>query len=605
MVTEINSSRFLLNGESDEGRGEGRGGGGNGGGGRRGGDDGRRRGDDDGRRRGGDDRDDRTRIDDVVVLLRVPTNQYRKTRHAGNLSFLPTSGGTPTQPAQHFVTGLAIRFTVTDRDAFYRWTGFFDFDNNEYDFSIIANNQFRVKLDGRVIIDDFRTGGSRTVIERITPTAGQHLVTVEWGVSSGVGQITFDVARIAEKTWRSCDDGLTRDGDPPEGWIRTESGCFKPPLSGEDDTPVIDLLEVIDILPGPETKVERAYVLGSGTELSPHRLKFFNRSTNMTINVALGGPKPTKFVTAFQFVGDQGVGGLPSDSFELPTQGERLVDVLFDIRELDLLPEGLMRSDILIAVSAGTITIARDRDDNIDVGEPLPLDEPVVLPPEKPILPPPPPPPTPTWDDCSTGTRITREGFPPENFILRSDGCYISPPPPPPDIELSITFNELDPLFDGSRSIGRVLLRANLSGDDPNTFSYSWNFDVNRQGAGTGNAAIQEPTVGYRLTEIDLRRLEDSLDRKTTRSVEVIARKGTTIVRARITIVLDNPRLVFIRPRDEEIILRDEEITPRDEEITPRFGRRLPTGGGGGGRGDTEVDISPFENIGDDSRFLF
>ena len=498
---------------------------------------------------------------DDIVLLDVPTNQYRKTRHDGNLSFLPTPGGTPTNPAQEIVSGPIISFNVSDSQAFYRWTGFFEFDNNEHDFNIEASDQFRVKLDGRVIIDDFRAGGSRTKIERVTPTAGSHLITVEWGVPSGAGNISFNIARIAVKTWRSCDDGLTREGDPPSGWIRTESGCYKPPLSA-DDTPVVDLLEVIDVRPGSETRVERAYVLGSGAGLSPHRLKFFNRSTNMTLNVALGGPKPAKFVTAFQFVGDQGLGGLPADSFELSTQGERLVDVLFDVRELDLLPEGLIRSDILVAVSAGTITIAKDKDDNIDVGEPLPVDEPIVLPPKEPILPPPPPPPTPTWDDCSTGTRTTREGFPPEDYILRSDGCYIPPPPPQPTVQLNVAFNELEPTFDGSRSTARVLLTANLFGDDPTTFSYSWNFDVNRQGAGTGNTALQKPIVGYRLTETDLRRLEDSLDKKTTRSVEVIARKGTTIIRARRTVVLDDPKLVFISPPPEE------------------FKSRISTGGG-------------------------
>jgi hypothetical protein len=485
---------------------------------------------------------------DDIILLGVPTNQYRKTRHDGNLSFLPTPGGTPTNPAQHFVSGPLISFNVSDSQAFYRWTGFFEFDNNEHDFSIVATDQFRVKLDGRTIIDDFRTGASRTKIERVTPSAGSHLITVEWGVPSGAGNIAFDIARIAVKTWRSCDDGLTRDGDPPSGWIRTESGCYKPPLSADDDTPAVDLLEVIDVRPGPETRVDRAYVLGSGAGLSSHRLKFFNRSTNMTLIVALGGPKPVKFVTAFQFVGDQGLGGLPSDSFELPTQGERLVDVLFNVRELDLLPEGLIRSDILVAVSAGTITIAKDTDDNIDVGEPLPPDEPIVLPPEEPILPPPPPPPTPTWDDCSGATRTTREGFPPEDYILRSDGCYIPPPPPAPDIELEIGWQEMAPVFDGTRSIAQVRFIANLGGDDPTTFSYSWNFDVNRQGPGTGDTTIRAPRVGYRLTDTDLRNLEAAGFKRTTRSVEVIARKGNTIVRSRITITLDDPALVFISP---------------------------------------------------------
>ncbi|KKM90141.1 hypothetical protein LCGC14_1241630 [marine sediment metagenome] len=82
---------------------------------------------------------------DDIVLLDVPTNQYRKTRHDGNLSFLPTPGGTPTNPAQEIVSGPIISFNVSDSQAFYRWTGFFEFDNNEHDFNIEASDQFRVK----------------------------------------------------------------------------------------------------------------------------------------------------------------------------------------------------------------------------------------------------------------------------------------------------------------------------------------------------------------------------------------------------------------------------------------------------------------------------
>jgi len=539
-------------------------------------------------------------LDGSETLPIVPTNQYRKTRHEGNLSFVPESGGTPLQPAQQLITGPAIRFTVTERETsgfflrraqtvFYRWTGFFDFDNADHNFSIIANGPIRVKLDGRAIIDDFIVSAPRrTKIERVLVTAGRHLVTVEWGVRSGEGNIAFAVDRIAVKTWRSCEDGLTRDGDPPEGWILTETGCFKPPLTGDDDTPVIDLLQVVDVVPGPETRVERAYILGSGAGLSAHRLKFFNRSTNMTVNVALGGPKPVRFVTAFQFLGDVGVGGLPANSFELPTQGEKLIDVLFNTGDLDELPEGLIRSDILVALGAGTITIAKDQDDNIDVGEPLPPDEPIELPPEDPELPPPPPPPTPTWRDCSAGTEVVRDGFPPDDFILRSDGCYIAPPPPLPEIRLNVAFNELEPRFDGSRSIARVLLIANLIGGDPSTFSFSWNFDVNRQGAGTGDTTKRTPTVSYRLTDTDLRRLEDSLDGKMTRSVEVIARKGTVVVRSRRTVILDDSKLKFIEP---VILPPIEEGIIEPEE--PFIG---DGGGGGGGFGG----IGP----GDDSEFL-
>ena len=506
------------------------------------------------------------------ILLGIPNDLYRKTRHPNNIDTFPEGGGTPLQSPQQFVGGPLINFNVTDTGVVYQWAGHFTFDNAEYDFAINATNKFRVKLDGVTVIDDFNSGATRARIERIDVSSGRHLITVEWAPNGG-NSINFNATKVPIKVWVSCDDGLEREGDPPEGWIKTASGCFKPPLSDTDTT--VDLLDVVDIRPGAETRIERAYVKGSGTALSSHRIKFFNRSSNMTVNVNLAGPKPVKFVTAFQLAGDVIVGGFPADSFELATQKEKEIDVLFTSSELDPLPDGLIRSEVLVSLSAGTITIPKDSDGTIDIGVPLPADAVTIITVEPPPVEPPPPAPTPTWRDCSSSTEVVHDGFPPTDWVLRSDGCYVPPVPPPPAITLNITQQELLPLFDGSRSTARARLNAVLEGDDPTTFTYAWNFDVNRQGAGTGNTAIQNTIANWLMTDADLILLEDPPTSKTTRVVEVIARRGIDVIRSRITVVLDNPELVFITPP----LVVDEPIV--SEPTT--------TSGGAGGGGDAPL----------------
>lgn len=462
------------------------------------------------------------------------------------------AGGSPRQPATQRVPGPEIKFSITDTTrASYTWKGTFGFDNAEYEFIIKATNQFRVLVDGETIIDDYRSGATRTRTHRTGITAGQHEVTIIWS-PNGLNTIDFNFARVFVKSWISCVDGEEREGDPPEDFIKTSSGCFKPPLT--DDDGVADLLQVIDISPDRDTRIERAYVRGSGTALSPHRLKFLNRSTNMTLGVRLNGPKPVRFVTAFVIQGDVGVGGLPADSFELGTRQEKEVDVVFISGELDRLPEGLLRSDVLVSVSAGTITLSKDGDDQIDIGTPIDPGDPIILPPDIVDPPPPPPPPTPTWRDCSGTTEVVRDGFPPSNFTLRSDGCYVPPVVVPPSVNLVISSVRFSPQFDGRVSIARANLRPTIT-FGRSAWTWQWNFDVNRQGSGTGQSNVQDPVVSWRMNERDLQSLQ--FRGRTTRVVSAIAtRRGGTsqgqVVRAQHTVIIDDRGLLaFQRDFDE------------------------------------------------------
>ena len=460
------------------------------------------------------------------------------------------SGGSPLQPATQTVPGPEIEFSVNDTRARYKWEGDFGFDNAEYEFTIKATEKFQVRLDGVLLIDEFNSGPTRSRNKTVPVSAGNHEVTIDWR-PNGLNTLDFNFAKVFDQSWVSCVDGETREGDPPETWIKTRSGCFKPPLTDDDGT--VDLLQVLDISPGADTRIERAYIKGSGTGLQAHRMKFLNRSTNMTIGVKLNGPKPIRFVTARQIVGDVGVGGLPADGFELGTREEKLVDVVFIPRELDALPEALIRSEVLVSVSAGTITISKDGDDNIDIGTPIDDGDIITLPVDPPDPPPPPPPPTPTWRDCSGTTEVVRDGFPPSNFVLRADGCYVAPVPVAPKVTLIVSSVEFPAQFDGSTPIARANLRPTITAGR-SAWSWRWNFDVNRQGSGTGNTSAQDPVASWRMNSQDSRNLLQL--GRTTRVVEAVAtRRGGLaagqIVRTKHTVILDDARLRSFREEEE------------------------------------------------------
>lgn len=251
----------------------------------------------------------------------------------------------------------------------------------------------------------------------------------------------------------------------------------------------------------------------------------------MAVNVALRGPDAVRFVTAFQVVGDLGVGGLPADSFTLHPRREMLVDAVFDAARMDALPEGLNASQIFVQLTAGSIGVSSAGDGQIEIGlceglvptfptrsiEPPEIERPLVL----------------TWLDCSSGTPQVRRGFPPVGWVLRSDGCHVPPPTTVPTVTLNFSFSQLSTVTnDAGIPTFRANLAAQLLGDDPTTYRYNWNFDALNQGSGTGNAGIATPMgVSWSATSNDrnLLRLGTSI----TRTIEVIATKGTTVLRAR------------------------------------------------------------------------
>ena len=508
----------------------------------------------------------------TVSLLPVPTGQYRKTRHAPTLAFPnPVAGSGVNTEAQELIPGPNLDVSISDSFSGYRIVGFFPFDNAEYDFTVTAPNAFRVLLDGIAIIDEFVGGSTRTTSVRIPVIGGNRQVEINVGfgttLTNVLQRLQFSFAKVPAQAWVSCEDGLERPGDPPIGWIQTTSGCFKPPLG--DSPSDIDLREVVQINSTP--RIERAYVVESGVALTAHRMSFFNRADNMSVIVQLGGPKPVKFVT---------ITGLPSDSFELQPKQERVVDMEFIASELDVLPEGLITTDVLVSLSAGTITLAKDGDDSISIGVPI-VEEIIELPGDDIIPPDEGDAPLPTWNDCSSGTVVVQDGFPPSDWVIRSDGCYVPPTPVEPTPTLSIGFTELSPSFEGTRRIARGRLVANLGslGSTPlSAFTFAWNFDKQLQGAGTGDTTVQNTVASWRMTEADLRRLETS-DSQTTRSVEVIASAGNKIVRTTLQVVLDDPGLVFISPPIEE--------EPTTIGPSPTITTAI---GGGGGGGEAPLD---------------
>jgi hypothetical protein len=477
--------------------------------------------------------------------LSVPTGQFLKLRFA-NTQWAGTPSSGPTQPDQEIVN--SVNLATDETNVSYRWEGFINFDAADYDFTAFATNGIRVTVAGDKVIDDVVISSERGITQRKTMPAGSTLVVVDWFNPSGPGTINLQITKVPAKSWKSCADGVTRSGDPPQGWVLTADGCWKAPLDSSTNAG-IDLSKVVQISPSPETKIERAYLLGSGLAQTPYTLTFFNCSTNMGVIVELSGPDIVDFRSSFQTVGNVGVGGLPASKFVLAPRQQMLVDIIFKTDRMEALPEGINASQIFVKLSAGSITIPTNKDGTIELGL-CPGLTPTSAPtssvsPNKPQV----ELPVPQWADCSSGTRVQRTGTPPAGWVLRSDGCYVPPPPAVPQVTLDFTFSQLPSTLQTTVSgliggyVGQPVLHATLAavvqGDDPTTFTYAWNFDVAGQGAGSGQTTVASPTnVAWLATAADQTALRNG--GTTTRTIEVIATKGSMVLRARKQVMFRN-----------------------------------------------------------------
>ena len=453
----------------------------------------------------------------------VPEGAYRKQRFDN-----VTLSGTPVESVLAEIVSQRSGLTNVS----YRWQGLQQFEAGEYRFSMQGQDGIRLTVASDVIIDGWVSSPRRTLQATKDMPAGESLVTADWFKGEGTMSVRMTYEKVAVQEWISCEDGETHQGAPPDGWILTKDACWKSPIPS--DTGSVNLAEVVQIIPSPSNHVERAYVLGSGVTLTPYVLDFYNRSTNMSVKVAISGPSAVRFSRS---------------AFELTPRASSGIRVDFITSEMDKLSEGLNLSSIIVTLTAGTITLNRNADDSIEIGPPTsvisiqPIDIPLV----DPIIT---PPPTPTWCDASGVETVQREGFPPANWILRVDGCYVPPAVIAPQVSLSATFSEGQPklLADGE-NIAIGSLAATIAGDDPNTWSWAWDLDVQEEGAGTGRTDARSLTVKWTMTEQDLRSLEDSGE--TSRTVAVVARKGNDVLRSRFLIKFKNPALAFVtQPKD-------------------------------------------------------
>ena len=462
----------------------------------------------------------------------VPQGGYLKQRFA-NISL----DGTPVEAV--LIDPKVVQQTTSLANVSYRWRGLQPFDAGQYIFAVTAADGFALLIDGRPVIDEWVTGPNREESAIVNMPAGHSLITLEWFKGSGTKSIRMAFTKRAVATWVSCEDGDEHDGAPPDGWILTGDGCWKPPV--ESDPGDVNLSEIVQISPDPTLQVERAYILDSGVQLTPYLMNFFNRSTNMSVNVAMDGPSPVMF---------------SQRSFELQPQEEKGIQVDFIQEEMNKLVEGLNLSNIVATITAGTITLPKDSDGDIEIGPPLGT-EPEQLP-VVPLDEPDTPPPSPTWCDASGTETVERDGVPPTSWVLRSDGCYVPPTISRPDVNLSATFVETAPKLVKGINIAQGSLAASIVGDDPNTWTWAWDLDVANQGAGTGDTALRFLLGRWVMTEADLRSLEDN--GATSRIVEVVARKGTEVLRSRLKIVFDDPALAFVTPSEPDPIDRKTKI---------------------------------------------
>jgi len=334
----------------------------------------------------------------------------------------------------------------------------------------------------------------------------------------------------------------------------TLAGGIQPGISFETTllAESIDLREIVKVLPNPAGEsIERTYVLDSTTPLQPYNIRLVNCATNMEAIVVLSGPSSVVF---FREGNDTPISGLTM-------QAQDIVDlqVKFDNTELDKLPEGINASEIIIGLSAGKVTLAEGE---TEIGISCPdVDQPPQPDPEP--EPEPEPEPIESWIECSTGNEYP--GTPPDGWVQTDAGCWEPPPEQTTKYIITINATELDPVIDSTGQYGRSQLQALIAEVatitqyiDPTLYSYSWNLDVEGQGAGTGATDSDTIIASWKMTSNDLTRLQEQ--GWTSRRVSVTAtRSGET------------------RTQFKDVVLRDSRLLGTIGEPPP------PTDGGSGG----------------------
>jgi len=300
------------------------------------------------------------------------------------------------------------------------------------------------------------------------------------------------------------------------------------------------LEDVLQILPDPTEVIERSYIIGSGVALSSHRLSFFNKSSNMSLLIDLSASSPVSFKT---------ITGENISSFELASRTQRQVDICFTTTELDTADEGLNRAIATIQINAGTVSLV-DGNDQIRIGGDLTqlIDDQTIGPNTGPVPPP--------------SVNITSE----DQIELNT---VIVPPQDTAAAPIRIIVDSVEQpsqLINGVR-VGKAFVSTTMRMDDPTLYSYTWNFDVLGQGSGIGSSS-QSTNVTWVMTENDLRLLES--DGKTSRTVEVVARKGNSIYRSTKEIILQDSMLGSVM----EVNLDEQTIGSNTGPVLP------PTGGG-------------------------
>ena len=342
------------------------------------------------------------------------------------------------------------------------------------------------------------------------------------GGGTSIPNTEIPITDASDGTWKDCATGLRHIGTPPTNWILTPEGCYRPILTITDPIP-INLEDVLQILPDPTEVIERSYIIGSGVALSPRRLLFFNRAVNMSLLIDLSASSPVSFKT---------ITGENISSFELASRTQRQLDICFTTTELDTADEGLNRAIATIQINAGTITLIGGNDQIIVGGDwdPAGFIDPYIQPPQPPIVDPP----------------------------------IVDPPIVIPPFVVSLTIVDTEQpsmLINGVRA-GKVHLWAGLRGDTPVFYNYTWNFDVLGQGSGIGSAS-QATTATWVMTENDLRLLES--EGKTSRTVEVVARKGNSIYRSTKEIILQDSMLGSVI----EVNIDEQTTEPNTGPVSP------------------------------------
>ncbi len=148
----------------------------------------------------------------------VPSGQWRGAYYANvDLSGQPLFVRTDT--GVNFRWGLRSPDTRLNTDRFsVRWTRTVNFQGGLYRFTMVVDDGVRIRVDDKLVLDQWRVQAETTYTVEVTLTPGNHLITIEYFDEAGSATAVFSFARLGSAPGTPAPSATPPATAPTDAW---------------------------------------------------------------------------------------------------------------------------------------------------------------------------------------------------------------------------------------------------------------------------------------------------------------------------------------------------------------------------------------------------